>query len=134
MSDPLRDKYVEALEAENDDLRARVRYLEREYGFHNAVPLIFGLTGSESKALNLLIERDMASRAQLMDALMHGRGGDEEPEQRIIDVYICKIRKKLKPFGVEVTSVWGRGYLLSSQDKAKVAAYLNSVSRVEAAE
>ncbi len=132
MSDPLRDKYVEALEAENDALRARVRDLEQEYGFYNAVPLIFGLTGSEAKVFSLLVERDMANRTQLLNACMHGRGADEEPEPKIINVYICKIRKKLKPFGVEITSVSGRGYLLSQEDKAKVAAYLAASS--EAAE
>ena len=129
MSDPLRDQYVEALEAENDALRARLRDLEREYGFYNEVPLMFGLTGSESKVMGLLIERDIANRQQLMTAIMLGRGGDEEPEMKIIDVHICRIRKKLKPFGVEIDSAWGRGYCLSTANKAKVAAYLTQAQQ-----
>lgn len=131
MSDPLRDKYVETLEAENAALRARVSDLETKYGFYNKVPLLFGLTASEAKVFSMLTERDMANRSQLMNAIMVGRGADEEPEPKIVDVYICKIRKKLKPFGVEITSVWGRGYRLEVTAKEKVAAYLNAVEAAE---
>lgn len=36
----------------------------------------------------------------------------EEPEIKIIDVWICKLRKKLRPLGVKIDTVWGRGYRL----------------------
>lgn len=36
----------------------------------------------------------------------------DEPEIKIIDVFICKLRKKLKPLGVEIQTVWGKGYRL----------------------
>jgi len=36
----------------------------------------------------------------------------EEPEIKIIDVFVCKLRKKLKPLGVEIQAVWGSGYRL----------------------
>lgn len=132
MSDPLRDEYVAALEAENDELRATIRDMEQAFGFHNEVPIMFGLTQSESKVFSLLIERDMANRDQLLSALMHGRGADAEPHRKIVDVYLCKIRAKLKPFGIEITSVWGRGYMIDAANKAKIAGYLGAVA--EAAE
>ena len=132
MSDPLRDEYVAALEAEIDELRAKMQDMERAFGFHNEVPLMFGLTGAETKVFSLLIERDMANRDQLLSALMHGRGADAEPEKKIVDVYLCKIRVKLKPFGIEITSVWGRGYMIDAANKAKIAGYLGAVA--EAAE
>lgn len=34
----------------------------------------------------------------------------DEAEIKIIDVFVCKLRKKLKPLGVEIATVWGRGY------------------------
>lgn len=137
MSDPLRDAYVTALEAENEMLRARLRDMEREYGFRDPVPFAFGLTASEAKIMSLLVSRDFASRAQMMTAVMADRHADADgqPEMKIIDVYVCKIRKKVAPFGIEITSLWGRGYRLSPEMKAKVAVYLAGQSQIpEAAE
>jgi two-component system cell cycle response regulator CtrA len=42
-------------------------------------------------------------------------GADEEPEMKIIDVFVCKLRKKLcaATGGVDyIETVWGRGYVL----------------------
>jgi DNA-binding response OmpR family regulator len=132
MSDLLRDEYVAALEAENDELRAKVWDLEKSFGFYNDVPIMFGLTGSEAKVLSLLGERDMANRDQILSALMVGRGADEEPEKKIVDVYICKIRSKLKRFDIVIEALWGRGYRLNAENKAKIAGFLTATS--EAAE
>jgi two-component system cell cycle response regulator CtrA len=47
--------------------------------------------------------------------LNHLYGGMDEPELKIIDVFICKLRKKLSnATGGEnyIETVWGRGYVL----------------------
>jgi two-component system cell cycle response regulator CtrA len=47
--------------------------------------------------------------------LNHLYGGMDEPELKIIDVFICKLRKKLSAAtGGEnyIETVWGRGYVL----------------------
>jgi two-component system, cell cycle response regulator CtrA len=46
----------------------------------------------------------------------------DEPEVKIIDVFICKLRKKLAQAGVEnvIGTVWGRGYMM--RDPAAQAA------------
>ena len=137
MSDPLRDAYVVALEKENEALRARLRDMEKEYGFTDPVPLAFDLTANEAKVMSLLLVRDFATRAQMMSAIMANRGADADrmPEMKIIDVFVCKIRKKVKPYGIEITSLWGRGYRLSPEMKAKVAVYLAAQCQIpEAAE
>lgn len=135
MSDPLRDAYVAAIEAENEELRERLRALEKEFGFHDDVPIVFGLTPTEGKIMSLLGARDTATRAQLMTAVLSDRLPGKEPEMKIVDVFVCKIRKKLKPFGIEITSLWGRGYRLAPEMKAKVAGYLTAQSQMpEAAE
>lgn len=135
MSDPLRDAYVAAIEVENEELRERLRALEKEFGFHDEVPIIFGLTATEAKVMSLLGARDSATRAQLMAAVLSGRMPVNEPDMKIVDVFVCKIRKKVKPFGIEITSLWGRGYRLSPEMKAKVAVYLAAQSQIpEAAE
>lgn len=34
----------------------------------------------------------------------------DEPQIKIIDVIVCKLRKKLSPLDVDIQTVWGRGY------------------------
>ena len=57
--------------------------------------------------------------------LNHLYGGLDEPELKIIDVFVCKIRKKLREAtgGHDyIETVWGRGYVLRDpQDMAGVA-------------
>jgi two-component system, cell cycle response regulator CtrA len=48
--------------------------------------------------------------------LNHLYGGMDEPELKIIDVFICKLRKKLANASNGknyIETVWGRGYVLS---------------------
>ncbi len=46
--------------------------------------------------------------------LNHLYGGMDEPEVKIIDVFICKLRKKLAHAGAGslIYTVWGRGYMI----------------------
>lgn len=47
--------------------------------------------------------------------LNHLYGGMDEPEMKIIDVFLCKIRRKIEKLsdGIEyIETVWGRGYIL----------------------
>jgi len=46
--------------------------------------------------------------------LDHLYGGIDEPEQKIIDVFICKLRKKIQAVGggPGIETVWGQGYVL----------------------
>lgn len=46
---------------------------------------------------------------------------DEEPEIKIVDVYVCKIRRKLKHTSIEIQTVWGDGYRLISTAKMEIA-------------
>ena len=47
-------------------------------------------------------------------------GGMDEPEIKIIDVFLCKIRKKIEKITTDETyihTVWGRGYTLEEKKK-----------------
>ena len=53
--------------------------------------------------------------------LNHLYGGMDEPELKIIDVFICKLRKKLAnaSYGKNyIETVWGRGYVLREPTEA----------------
>jgi DNA-binding response OmpR family regulator len=37
-----------------------------------------------------------------------------------VDVYICKVRKKLAVHGIDIETAWGHGYFLTDDAKAKL--------------
>jgi len=72
------------------------------------------LTGKEYGILELLSRRKSTTLTKEM-FLNHLYGGMDEPELKIIDVFVCKLRKKLTAaIGGEnyIETVWGRGYAL----------------------
>jgi two-component system cell cycle response regulator CtrA len=71
-------------------------------------------TGKEYQMLELLsLRKGMTITKEMF--LNHLYGGMDEPEIKIIDVFICKLRKKLtcvsngKDY---IETIWGRGYVL----------------------
>jgi len=80
------------------------------------------LTGKEYAMLELLSLRKGTTLTKEM-FLNHLYGGMDEPELKIIDVFICKLRKKLSlACGGEnyIETVWGRGYVLREPDDASI--------------
>jgi len=72
------------------------------------------LTGKEYQMLELLSLRKGTTLTKEM-FLNHLYGGMDEPELKIIDVFICKLRKKLAGASKGknyIETVWGRGYVL----------------------
>ena len=72
------------------------------------------LTGKKYQMLELLSLRKGTTLTKEM-FLNHLYGGMDEPELKIIDVFICKLRKKLaEATGGQnyIETVWGRGYVL----------------------
>jgi two-component system cell cycle response regulator CtrA len=78
-----------------------VHFTSKEYAILGLLSLRKGMTISKEMLLN------------------HLYGGMDEPEIKIIDVFVCKIRAKLrKAGGHDVETVWGRGYVLRDEPKA----------------
>ncbi|HJS32189.1 MAG TPA: response regulator transcription factor [Alphaproteobacteria bacterium] len=81
------------------------------------------LTGKEYGILELLSLRKGTTLTKEM-FLNHLYGGIDEPELKIIDVFVCKLRKKLaQACGGDnyIETVWGRGYVLRDPTPAKTA-------------
>ncbi len=77
------------------------------------------LTGKEYGILELLSLRK-GSTLNKEIFLNHLYGGMDEPELKIIDVFICKLRKKLSAAtggGNYIETVWGQGYVLRDTDE-----------------
>jgi two-component system cell cycle response regulator CtrA len=93
------------------------------------------LTGKEYGILELLSLRKGTTLTKEM-FLNHLYGGMDEPELKIIDVFVCKLRKKLvEATGGEhyIETVWGRGYQLRDPDPVRAPSASPPVSEARAA-
>jgi two-component system cell cycle response regulator CtrA len=84
------------------------------------------VTGKEYQMLELLALRKETTLSKEM-FLSHLYGGLEEPEVKIIDVFICKLRKKLAGASGGkgyIETVWGRGYMMRelAEPEVKISA------------
>jgi len=83
------------------------------------------LTGKEYAILELLSLRKGTTLTKEM-FLNHLYGGIDEPELKIIDVFVCKLRKKLHQAGAPssgcIETVWGRGYALRDPEPSEFPA------------
>jgi two-component system cell cycle response regulator CtrA len=80
------------------------------------------LTGKEYAILELLVlRRGMVLTKEAF--LNHLYGGMDEPEMKIIDVFVCKLRKKLANAGADgvIGTVWGRGYMIREPSEEEIA-------------
>ena len=92
------------------------------------------LTGKEYAILELLVLRKgMVLTKEAF--LNHLYGGMDEPEMKIIDVFICKLRKKLAMAGADnlIGTVWGRGYMIREPSANHPSVVTESVSELTAA-
>lgn len=81
------------------------------------------LTSKEYAILELLSLRKGSTLTKEM-FLNHLYGGIDEPELKIIDVFVCKLRKKLADASNGdnyIETVWGRGYVLKDPETEKTS-------------
>ena len=92
------------------------------------------LTGKEYAILELLALRKGTTLTKEM-FLNHLYGGMDEPELKIIDVFICKLRRKLaEALGHDniIETVWGRGYVLRDPEMDSIYASPEKVIQAKA--
>ena len=67
--------------------------------------------------------------------LNHLYGGMDEPEMKIIDVFVCKLRKKLAQAGAGnlIGTVWGRGCMIREPAPVEPVASLTQAHALTAA-
>jgi len=119
VDDPLASQLIEHLQEENDILREQVRQLQDQIASTTTpMPIEFCLTPAEDKVLRYLLGREgVCHRERIFDFCNSDRLNADLPDIKIIDVYICKIRKKIEPFGVQIVTHFGFGFSLPHQSK-----------------
>ena len=115
---------VELLRTQNAELRARLEAIEADYGsFVLPGDELAAFTGTERSIVKILHDRGgRLVRKDGIHQILYGLRGDRDvPDIKIIDVLICRLRKKLTAW--EVVTDWGNGYALRPKaDAAEVAA------------
>ncbi|MEO1989650.1 MAG: helix-turn-helix domain-containing protein [Martelella sp.] len=101
------------LRRERDELAERNRQLQEALcGLEDiSEALRFGLTPSELTIFQVLKRHQCAGREQLMAALYGARPNDA-PDPGVIDVMICKLRRKIRLRGYAITGHYGLGWQL----------------------
>ena len=81
------------------------------------------LTQKEYQIVNLLCMRKGAVLSK-ESFISHIYGGIDEPDSKIINVFVCKLRRKLEKSGLKnarIDTVWGQGYVLRDEDEENEA-------------
>lgn len=101
------------LEEENRQLRAMLR------GSDDArFPAQWRLSAGEKRILRSLISSIDGFRTS---EALHAVGSlSESTSENLVPVLVCNLRKKLRPFGVEIHTIWGQGYKIDQRSKGIV--------------
>ena len=87
---------------------------------------LFGVTQQQACLLLVLIKRREVTRKMLHSVIESRRPQPKvETEPKIVDVVICKLRRKLEAFGLSIETVWSCGYYMPAEDRKKALKLLN---------
>jgi len=95
---------------------------------------LFKVTRLQASLLAVLINRSEVSRDTLHQIIESRRpAGKEETNPKMVDVVICNLRKRLKPFSLSVKTLWACGYFIEPAQRREilemVTNYANSPSQ-----
>lgn len=114
-------------------LRDRVEQLEELLGMGQTdVQLIaraLRLRPTQARTLGILLKQPMVTKDAMYFALYGDRPESDMPEgEATLRQHIRRIRKSL-PDGVELTAIYGQGWMIPSDHKTKVWAAIDCVPR-----
>jgi hypothetical protein len=88
---------------------------------------LFGVTQQQACLLLVLIKRREVTRKMLHGVIESRRPHPKvETEPKIVDVVICKLRKKLEPLGLRIETVWSCGYFMPADHRKTALTMLNA--------
>lgn len=83
--------------------------------------------------IGILLARPFGDREAVYSAIYGSRHEDEQPAIKILDIYASSARKVLKSIGVEMETIWGRGWRIDPANKAKLRAIIDQINSEQAA-
>lgn len=102
--------------------------LEQEQALKCACARLFKASPLEAAMLAVMLKRDQVTKEQLHSTIEQNRPtlGKTETDLKMVDVMICKLRKKLKVYDVGIETMWGLGYLIPSADRERAVRLLTT--------
>jgi len=77
-----------------------------------ALQRVFRLTSTETALLMLILQSANVPKSRFNMA------------PRIVDVHVCNIRRRLAPFDIIVETLWGYGYQLAGESRARIMKHI----------
>lgn len=99
-----------------DDLEGQIESLESALNLDKTanVQAAFGISENLAHLLIMLSDGKPKNKEALHAALYYRRPDIDAPETKIIDTLVCKLRKYIEPHHIEIGTVWGSGYQITS--------------------
>lgn len=80
---------------------------------------LFKITGLQAAMLSVLLRRPEVTKEVLHQVIEQRRGQNkEQTDPKMVDVVICHLRKKMKVFGIEIHTIWAKGYCMEAPMRA----------------
>ena len=122
----------ETIATENARLRERVEYLEEELRRRDEdtdrdvadIMERTGLTKANTKLLRALIVERAISRDRIAALCQRG----EVAEYRSTDSHVKRLRQKLRPHGITITSLYGVGYSITGDSLLRARAFMKGAA------
>jgi hypothetical protein len=130
-ADGISPKAFRDLLDENATLKEALRQMHEVLLPAAIVPSAWGLGRRESDLLLAL--REVAPRVLRKERAMialYGVMGDDVPDQKILDVLICTLRRKLVDCRarVQIETVWGRGWRIDPESMGRLDEHIRRAS------
>ena len=110
-------------------LRDRVAELEELLGITGGDFNKLPIPPQQKSILNLLYRANgkLCSREHIYVAIFGMRPDCDQPHEKIIDTQLCRLRGYLRPHEIAISSVWGVGWFIDEDNRAKLRAWIESL-------
>ena len=98
----------------------------------SACQRLFKVTRLQGSLLAILINRNEVNKETMHQIIESRRApGKDETDIKMVDVVICNLRKRLKPFNLGVTTLWGSGYAMLPAQRRQILEMVNRNAKSE---
>ena len=115
---------------ETEQLRNRIQELEALLGVGNddvsRLLTVLDATRQQAEIIGFILRRAVATREAIYTVLFGCRPDCDQPDIKLIEVQIVKIKAALGKIGIKIVTEWGTGgWSIKAADKAKLRALMN---------
>lgn len=115
------EAHAAQLQVQLDEAREHITQLETLLGTRTPFPVSWNLSEREAELLGLLLNRELVSGDMFMTIVAGARPHDMESDARTYtSQYIHRLRRK----GIQISTVWGRGWFIKSSFKTHLRALI----------